>query len=71
MACPVCYAPAADAAIRESMNLGIFVLLGVTLVVLAGFARFFVGLARRSTAAAHLVDGHGLRGLADAEGGSQ
>lgn len=59
MACPVCYAPAADAAIRESMNLGIFVLLGVTLFVLAGFARFFLALARRSKAAAHLVEEHG------------
>ena len=51
MACPVCYAPAADAAIRESMNLGIFVLLGVTFVVLGGFVRFFLSLARRSRAA--------------------
>jgi maltodextrin utilization protein YvdJ len=51
MACPVCYAPAADAAVRESMNLGIFVLLGITFVVLAGFARFFLALARRSRAA--------------------
>jgi hypothetical protein len=48
MACPVCYAPAADAAIRESMNLGIFVLLGVTFVVLAGFARFILQLIKRS-----------------------
>ena len=56
MACPVCYAPAADAAIRESMNLGIFVLLGVTVGVLGCFARFFVKLARRSRDAAHLVE---------------
>ena len=48
MACPVCYAPAADAALRESMNLGIFVLLGVTFAVLGGFARFMVQLVRRS-----------------------
>lgn len=48
MACPVCYAPAADAAIRESMNLGIFVLLGVTFAVLAGLARFIVHLARHA-----------------------
>lgn len=48
MACPVCYAPAADAAIREGMNLGIFVLLGVTVAVLGAFARFFLALARRS-----------------------
>ena len=48
MPCPVCYAPAADAAVRESMNLGIFVLLGVTFSVLLGFARFFLMLARRA-----------------------
>lgn len=48
MACPVCYAPAADAALRESMNAGIFVLLGTTFVVLCGFARLIVRLVRRS-----------------------
>lgn len=48
MACPVCYAPAADAAIRESMNIGILVLLGVTFAVLSAFARFIVLVARRS-----------------------
>ena len=47
MACPVCYAPAADATLRESMNLGIFVLLGVTFTVLAGFARFISSLTKR------------------------
>jgi hypothetical protein len=45
--CPVCYAPT-DAVVRESLNLGIFVLLGVTGVVLAAIARFMVALARRS-----------------------
>jgi hypothetical protein len=54
MACPVCFG-AADATVRESMNLGIFVLLGVTLGVLGAFARFIVNLARRSRGAAHLV----------------
>lgn len=48
MACPVCYAPAADAAIRESMNVGILVLLGVTAGVLAGVARVIVSIARRA-----------------------
>ena len=56
MACPVCFAPV-ESTIRESMNAGIFVLMGVTAVVLACFARFFVGLARRSREAAHLVHG--------------
>ena len=55
MACPVCFLPADDAA-RTSLNLGIFVLLGVTVVVLAGFLRFIASLARRAKAAP-LVDG--------------
>jgi hypothetical protein len=56
MACPVCFGSAADPAVRESMNAGILVLLGVTAVVLACFLRFFVALARRSREAAHLVE---------------
>ena len=54
MACPVCFS-AVEPSIRESMNIGILVLLGVTTGVLACFARFFVLLARRSREAAHLV----------------
>jgi hypothetical protein len=50
-ACPVCYAPA-DPIVRESANLGIFVLLGVTTVVLAGVIRFMDGVVRRSSEAA-------------------
>jgi hypothetical protein len=38
--------------VRESVNAGIFVLLGVTAVVLAGFVRFFVSIARRARQAA-------------------
>ena len=53
--CPVCFT-GADPAARETLNAGIGVLLGVTVMVLALFARFFVALARRSKAAAHLVD---------------
>ena len=53
--CPVCFT-GADPVARETLNAGIGVLLGVTLVVLLMFARFFVKLARRSRAAAHLVD---------------
>ena len=55
MACPVCFGNA-EPAVRESLNAGILVLLGVTAIVFAGFLRFFVALARRSQAAAHLVD---------------
>lgn len=53
MACPVCFG-AAEPAVRESVNAGIFVLLGVTAAVLAGFVRFFVSIARR----ARLADRH-------------
>jgi hypothetical protein len=52
--CQVCYA-ALDTTFVESMNAGIAVLLGVTVVVLGCFARFFLVLARRSRENAHLV----------------
>ena len=54
MACPVCFG-GDDPGMRESLNAGIGVLMGVTGVVLGCFARFFVVLARRSREAAHLV----------------
>jgi hypothetical protein len=47
MSCPVCFG-GEDAAMRESLNAGIGVLMGVTAVVLGCFARFFVMLARRA-----------------------
>ena len=53
--CPVCFT-GGDPVTRETLNAGIGVLLGVTVVVLGLFARFFLNLARRSRAAAHLVD---------------
>ena len=46
-ACPVCYS-ASDPVIVSSLNAGIFVLLGVTGLVLAGFLRFIVSLVRRA-----------------------
>jgi len=54
MECPVCFSPA-EPSVRESMNIGILVLLGATTLVLSCFARFFLALARRSREAAHLV----------------
>ena len=54
MACPVCFG-AFEPSLRESMNLGILVLLGVTLAVLGAFARFFISLARRSHLAADVA----------------
>ena len=59
--CPVCFT-GADQVTRETLNAGIGVLLGVTAIVLAMFARFFVKLARRSRAAAHLVN-HDIPGV--------
>ena len=46
-ACAVCYSDS-DPVLVSSLNAGIFVLLGVTAVVLAGFARFIISLARRA-----------------------
>ena len=46
-ACAVCYSDS-DPVLVSSLNAGIFVLLGVTAVVLAGFARFIVSVARRA-----------------------
>ena len=46
-ACTVCFG-AVEPIVRESMNAGILVLLGVTVCVLGCFARFFVLLARRA-----------------------
>ena len=55
MSCPVCFG-ADDPVVRESVNAGIGVLLGVTVVVLGCFARFFIVLARRARAAARIAD---------------
>ena len=69
--CPVCFT-GGDAVTRETLNAGIGVLLGVTVVVLGLFARFFLKLARRSRAAAHLVDHQGTaddRPFDSAQGG--
>ena len=63
MSCPVCFnASAADETVRASLNLGILVLMGVTGVVLAGFLRFILSIARRSknAAGADLQAGHRL-----------
>jgi hypothetical protein len=47
MNCPVCFG-GEDAAMRESLNAGIGVLMGVTVIVLACFARFVFRLVRRA-----------------------
>jgi hypothetical protein len=51
--CVVCFS-AADPVARDSVNAGILVLLGVTVVVLAGFAAFIVRIARRSRRLEHV-----------------
>jgi len=68
MACPVCFG-SVEPAVSESLNAGIFVLLGVTAVVLGCFLRFFVRLARKARASAHLVgaDTERLEPVADLE----
>ena len=62
MSCPVCFnAAASDDTIRTSLNLGIFVLLGVTACVLAGFLRFIISIARRSSSPGIARAGAGLK----------
>jgi hypothetical protein len=51
--CSVCFS-GADPLARAGLNAGIIVLLGVTTVVLACFACFFIRLAQRAKAA-HVV----------------
>jgi len=45
--CAVCFSPT-DPLVRDSVNVGIFVLLGVTVIVLTGFAAFIIRIAQRS-----------------------
>jgi hypothetical protein len=47
MSCPVCFG-GGDPMVRESLNAGIGVLMGVTGVVLACFGRFIVVLKQRA-----------------------
>jgi len=46
MSCPVCFG-GDDPGMRESLNAGIGVLMGVTTIVLGCFARFALVLAKR------------------------
>lgn len=55
MACPVCFG-GEDPIVRDGLMAGVSVLLGITLVVLGCFARFFLSLARKSRTSAHLVE---------------
>jgi hypothetical protein len=56
MSCPVCFnAATSDDTVRTSLNLGIFVLMGVTACVLAGFMRFIISIARKSYSKAPVI----------------
>ena len=60
LACPVCFGQS-DSPMAVATNMGIFFMLGLTLLVLAGFGAFFIYLMRR---AKFVADHDG----ADAEG---
>ena len=47
LACAVCFGQS-DSPMAQAMNMGIFLMLGVVAVVLAGFAAFFIYLNRRA-----------------------
>jgi hypothetical protein len=47
LACPVCFGQS-DSPLANAMNVGILVMLGVIVAVLAGFASFIVHLNRRA-----------------------
>ena len=47
-ACEVCFSSRATGALVSSARLGVFLLLGVTVAVLGGFARFFFYLRQRA-----------------------
>jgi hypothetical protein len=49
LACPVCFGQS-DSLMAQGVNMGIYFLLAVIVAVLAGFASFFVYLARRAKA---------------------
>jgi hypothetical protein len=51
LACAVCMGNT-HSSLRDGMNMGILVLVGITLFMLASFASFFVYLARKARAAA-------------------
>ena len=64
MSCPVCFnAAASDDTVRQRLNMGIFVLLVVTAIVLGGFLRFIVSVVRKSSshADAGVLDGVALK----------
>ena len=65
LACSVCFGQS-DSPMALGVNMGIFIMLGVTGVVLAGFASFFIYLIRRARlfAQAEQVRTVGTEGIA-------
>jgi hypothetical protein len=47
LACPVCFGQS-DSPLAWAVNMGVFVMLGLVVLVLAAFAAFFVYLMRRA-----------------------
>lgn len=47
-ACEVCFSSRATGAMASSARLGVFLLLGITVAVLGGFAKFFLYLRHRA-----------------------
>lgn len=60
LACPVCFGQN-DSAMASGTNMGIFLMLGLVVLMFAGFASFFVVLMRRARGAA-------LKGPRDTDG---
>ena len=61
LACPVCFGQN-DSPMAAGINMGIWLMLGVTGVVLTAFASFFISLIRRARLAAAL-EADGQAGL--------
>jgi len=51
LACPVCFGQS-DSPLAWAVNMGVFMMLGLVVLVLAAFAAFFVYLMRRARRAA-------------------
>jgi hypothetical protein len=56
LACPVCFGEN-DSPLTSAMRIGVFFMLGIVAVVLAGFASFFIYLMRRARMVARQSEG--------------
>jgi len=70
LACPVCFGDS-NAPMAIATNTGILFMLGIVVVVLCGFASFFVHLIRRANRAAAEAAGADGGGLSPSEGTAQ